>query len=218
FHFLLFEDGLVEWAQFFVYAAACVAAVGVTLRLNRLGLRRQALLYAAFAFGMFFIAGEETAWGQRILGLTTTPALSAINKQDEFTLHNIAPVQATFNFLMLIVSGYGSAAYLANRRLEPKAPYGRVGRRLEQADYLLVPPFFVSSTFMVTFVYKVIRFTLIPESGYTVTRYGEWPELCLALGFFSLAYLNHRRLAAQARRTAQGLEVSAVALAAVKEI
>ena len=50
------------------------------------------------------------------------------------------------------------------------------------------------STFFVMFGYKALRFAFFRESGFTVTRAGEWAELCLALGFSVFALLQWRRL------------------------
>lgn len=46
------------------------------------------------------------------------------------------------------------------------------------------------------FVYKALRLAFFRQSGFTVTRAGEWAELCLALGFSVFALLQWRRLRA----------------------
>jgi hypothetical protein len=38
---------------------------------------------------MFFAAGEELSWGQRIFGLKTPESLAAANEQGELNLHNL---------------------------------------------------------------------------------------------------------------------------------
>jgi hypothetical protein len=190
YRFVTKEDGPIEWAQFFCYALASVAGAGIAFKRFKAGHPWQALLFLGFAFANFFIAGEEIAWGQRIFGLQTPEELKAINHQGEITVHNIQIVQNTFNFVLFLAGLYGSVAYFLN----PKLKMERFG---DQATYLLVPPLFLVPSFLVLFGYKFIRYTVVRSPGFVVTKYGEWPELCLAFGFFVFAWLNYRRLAAQ---------------------
>lgn len=60
-------------------------------------------------------------------------------------------------------------------------------------------PLFTFSSWFVLFSYKLIRFTVLPTSEFTITRYAEWPELCLAFALFRCAWLNYRGLTAQAK-------------------
>ena len=46
-------------------------------------------VYVLGAAALLFVAGEEISWGQRILGFATPDALAALNRQDEFNVHNI---------------------------------------------------------------------------------------------------------------------------------
>ena len=50
------------------------------------------------------------------------------------------------------------------------------------------------------FTYKALRYAFFRESGFTVTRAGEWAEFCLALGFSVFAFLQWRRLGAGRQR------------------
>jgi hypothetical protein len=59
---------------------------------------------------------------------------------------------------------------------------------------LLFPPIFLTAAFFVMFGYKSLRFSFFRESGFTVTRAGEWAEFCLALGFSVFAFLEWRRV------------------------
>src|SRR5689334_659808 len=71
YRFVTMEDGPVEWSQFVFYALACVAGAAVAFKRFQAAHLWQGLLFLGFAVGMFFIAGEEIAWGQRIFGLQT---------------------------------------------------------------------------------------------------------------------------------------------------
>jgi hypothetical protein len=190
YRFVTQEDGPVEWAQILCYTGACIAGTIIAFKRFKAGHPWQALLFAGFALANFFIVGEEIAWAQRILGLETPDDLKAINAQGEITIHNIGRIQDVFNMLMFLAAGYGAVAYFANKQLH-------IERYWDQANYLLVPPLFLVPTFLVAFAYKFIRYTVVRKPGFTVTRYAEVAELCLAFGFFAFAWLNYQRLASK---------------------
>jgi len=197
YRFLLQEDGPVEWAQFIFFSLACVSGVGVAIQRFRAGHRWQALLYVGFALAVFFVAGEEIAWGQRLLDWETPKALKDINLQGETTLHNIRGVLGKVDLVMMLAGAYGAVAFFLNQRVHVEQ-YG------DHANYLLVPPFFLSSAFLLVFLYRLFHLVVWRQSGFTITKYGEWPELCLAFGFFAFAWLNYRRLAAERKSALVG--------------
>ena len=90
-------------------------------------------------------------------------------------------------------------------RSEPGSSAERAsGGRSGLVDFLL-PPIFLTTAFFVMFGYKALRFAFFRESGFTVTRAGEWAEFCLALGFSVFAFLQWRRLGrGRARRAMSG--------------
>ena len=47
------------------------------------------LVYLGLALLFFVGAGEELSWGQRMLGFATPEAISQVNRQEEFNLHNL---------------------------------------------------------------------------------------------------------------------------------
>jgi len=180
------EDSVLEWLQFFGFAVACIFALLCAWRLHASHRSIVALAYLAFALGCFFVAGEEVAWGERVLGYGTPEALEEINEQRETTVHNIDVVQQFTNLTYLIAGLYGSiGAWIVRGR--------NMWRRSDLVD-LLLPPIFLTTAFFVMFAYKALRFAFFRESGFTVTRAGEWAELCLALGFSVFAFLQWRRL------------------------
>jgi hypothetical protein len=186
YRFLTDEDSVLEWPQFFGFAAASVFALLCAGRLR--GARRSllALAYLAFGIGCFFVAGEEIAWGERVIGYGTPEALEEINEQKETTVHNIDVVQQFTNLTYFLAGLYGSIGAWVVR--------ARDGWRRSDLVDLLVPPMFLTTAFFVMFGYKGLRFAFFRESGFTVTRAGEWAEFCLALGFFVFAFLQWRRL------------------------
>jgi hypothetical protein len=194
FRFITDEDSVLEWPQFFGFAAASLFALVCAWRLRRAGRPLVALAYLVFAIGCFVIAGEEIAWGQRILGYGTPESLREINEQEEVTLHNINSVQHLTNIAYLVAGLYGSLCAWFVR--------WRASNRSTDLVDLLMPPLFLTGLFFVMFGYKFVRFAFFPESGFSVTRAGEWAEFCLALGFALFAILQSlrlRRLAASGR-------------------
>ncbi len=193
YRFLLHEDGVVEWAQFICFVVACVAGVGVARFRFRAGHPWQAALFLCLAVVMVFAAGEEISWGQRVLELQTPEYFQLNNKQDEISLHNIGSTLDVFKLAMLLAGATGAVAYLVNRKVHLQWYW-------DQADYLLIPPFFLASSFFFVFAYQLVRHTLLPTSGFTITRYGEWSEFCLAFAIAMFVGLNYWRLATDARR------------------
>lgn len=50
---------------------------------------RKNIFFLLLAVGIFFLAGEEISWGQRIFNIQTPEALSQINIQKELNIHNL---------------------------------------------------------------------------------------------------------------------------------
>ena len=187
YRFLLVEDGPVEWVQFACFLIACLAAAGVAILRTTGGHRLQGLTYALLAVATLFLAGEEIAWGQRILGLETPEALREINQQEEITLHNVGDVLDVLNVVMLGIGLCGFLACVYGDRL-------RLERWGDRANFLFAPPVFLAPSFLMLFFYKLFRFTVWKESGFTITKYGEWFELCLAFALACFVGLNYRLL------------------------
>lgn len=190
FTFITMEDGPLEWPQFFCFAGAAIAGFAVAFKRLRAGHPWQALLFMGFGLATFLIAGEEISWGQRVFGWQTPAELAEINHQGETTVHNIRWVQELLGLLLAFASGIAMILPFVGKKFE-------FGKRWDQGDFLLTPPLFTAPCFFAMFAYKLIRFALFRDSEFTVTKFGEWPELCFAAGLLIFAYLNYRRLASQ---------------------
>lgn len=79
------EDGLFEWGTSLSYFLAFVFFLLTFLKTKNIFI----LLLTCV---MFFGAGEELSWGQRIIGYETPPGMKKLNAQKEFNLHNISLV------------------------------------------------------------------------------------------------------------------------------
>ena len=188
YRFILAEDGPVETVGFLCFAIATVAAGASAARLARGGATAAAILLGLGAVGLVFITGEEIAWGQRMFGIVTPESLAAVNKQNELTLHNISAIQHALTFAMLLVGAWGAAMPLLIAAPCPS---------LEEPGItsLIIPPFFASGAFALTFVYRLVRYTVWRPSGFSITKYAEWIEMSLGFGICVFLLLVYRRLA-----------------------
>ena len=80
--FLGKEDHVFEWLT-----AVCLLATGVFFFLSFKKYRN--FYFLLLAMVMFFGAGEEISWGQRIVGYETPESIKQANVQGEFTIHNL---------------------------------------------------------------------------------------------------------------------------------
>ncbi|MFN2440556.1 MAG: hypothetical protein ABR503_15230 [Chitinophagaceae bacterium] len=104
------EDGLVEWIT---VIGLLMAAFTCFIRVIKLGRHRNWLfLLTSVLFGLilFFGAGEEISWGQRILGIQSPEYFKEKNLQGETNFHNLVLGGVkinmwVFSFLLITVLG-----------------------------------------------------------------------------------------------------------------
>lgn len=177
------EDGPIEWLQFVGLAVSAAYCLAMPFRL--LPQRRKAAgVFLLAGLGMAFVAGEEIAWGQRLLGFQTPEALAEVNEKRETSLHNVDFMAEWFNLGKFAVGMYGTTGCWVLAGL---------ARRRELASWeIFVVPWFLSSSFLVIFVQRVLRWTLLRES---VPRgYGEFDESCFVFGATAFVVLAWQRL------------------------
>jgi hypothetical protein len=83
------EDGIVEWLTVLGLLLGCIVSFRRFFKLMR---KRTAwFLLVTFLIGLvlFFGAGEEISWGQRILGLKSPEFFNKNNAQHETNFHNL---------------------------------------------------------------------------------------------------------------------------------
>ncbi len=83
------EDGIAEWLT-----VAGLLSGSVVCLIRFVGLFRKKskwFLFVTFCIGLFlfFAAGEEVSWGQRIFGIQTPEYFEKHNSQQELNLHNL---------------------------------------------------------------------------------------------------------------------------------
>lgn len=203
YRYLTAEDGPIEWLGFACFAFAGIMGFRIARLCWRSDRRRVAILYGIFALGMIFAAGEEISWGQRVLDIETPEILEEINKQEELNIHNIGDTLKVLNIIQLGMGAAGAAAYLLNEVVD-------LGTLLKVDSFLFVPPLFLSTWFLAVFVFRFVRLFFWRDSGFTITKYGEWTEMCLAVGLALFTWLVARRLthASTAHAAAPALEIN----------
>jgi hypothetical protein len=174
------EDRLLEWIQVALFVAAGVFSARAALECAlQLGYAMSAGV-AVVALLLFFAAGEEIAWGQRLLGFETPTEWRSRNVQGETTVHNVSVLRWGFHSLTLALGIYGTAApllqaYAGNRR-----------RRLPEK---LVPPLFLTSYFLVVAGGMTLYLSQIFVGDVMIIKFSEFWETCLAVAIAWHLYL-----------------------------
>src|SRR5687768_8139973 len=91
------EDGPIEWLQFAGLAVSSALCLAIGCRLAAQRRLLAAVLYSLLGLGLAFVAGEEIAWGQRLLGFETPVALAEVNEKREMSVHNVGSLSDLFN-------------------------------------------------------------------------------------------------------------------------
>jgi hypothetical protein len=168
---MVLEDHFVENTQFFVILFASPLAV-ITARLLWSKNRLLSTIYILLGLTSIFIAGDEISWGQRILHFQTPSNISVHNNQNEFTVHNLDEFAKYTWGGYLTLSIYGSFSWLLFKTLPKKWKY-----------YLsyLSPPWFVSSFFILSFIYNLFS---NPTTPTYIREWSEPSELIMYGGIF----------------------------------
>jgi hypothetical protein len=196
--FLAQEDGFFEDLTAICFLAACVLFFLSFLRSRNIFL-------LCLAFVVFFGAGEEISWGQRILGFKTPDSLAAVNVQHEFNIHNIAifndrdlnKVKKTgwhrlleINILYRVFSmGFlvGVPLFFYHIRLQPVT-----NRKIRMP----VPPVTIGIFFFISWaIFYSLKYAILPR-GRSVEYYlttGEIFEFTAAYVYFMAALYFYRR-------------------------
>jgi hypothetical protein len=97
------EDGIVEWLTVLGLLLGCYVCLARFFRLN--GKRNWWFLTVVLVLGimLFFAAGEEISWGQRILGLKSPEFFNKNNAQHETNFHNLIVDGVKLNKLIFSV-------------------------------------------------------------------------------------------------------------------
>ena len=200
YHTFTHEDGICEWLQELFFILALVEAVRARSGYARVGRRLPATLYLVAIGGLFFLAGEEISWGQRIFGWST-PEEFAGNRQGETTLHNMGAAQDVVGWVLLLIGIWGGVLPRLLRK----------GGMLDRWRADLQP--FVPSEhhipyFLPMLFWRIYRniFPLPASHTYAIVQLNEPLELIMAIGFW--LFFRERRRETRAAASAVRAEAS----------
>lgn len=188
FKFLIQEDGFLESFQFILYFSASVTSFLTAIFMMGKKKRMYSLLFFLLAVGLFFIAGEEISWGQRIFQIQTPEALMRINVQKETTIHNISFFQSKLDYVYMLIGLWGCLAWVIVKKFLPK---------LFKQYYLIFPtPLLFFYFFAILRFYFLNKFVTFYYQLFTFERtgIGQWQEVSetiLAFGFTAFAVLSY---------------------------
>jgi hypothetical protein len=197
FAWIIAENSLVEWGQFFLLVVATCLFSWIGLHL----LRRNNVLgfvYIVVAAGALFVTGEEISWGQGVFHWNPDNRLTSTNFQGETNLHTgVAHGPTVYGFIL--ISAYGMLA--------PLIAYV-VARRRGRALSLFVPPLALIPAFFVPFAYRTIRTIFepherIPRYAFDIVRFAEYAELTLYFGVCVIGILTWRLVVRRGHSTHQ---------------
>lgn len=183
--FLIFskEDGLFENLQVILYLAASLFFMLGAIKSYRQMPAIKTLVLIGLSVMLFFVAGEEISWGQRIFNIEIPKIAMEYNAQKEINLHNIKGITAYQYMYYIVFSFVLLSAWVFEKRLTKKF---RILRNL-------FPKWYLSLFFLPIFVFYV-HMNFLNGSRW---EWQEFAELMLSLGLFLYAqgqFTQHSRV------------------------
>ena len=117
YHAMIQEDSLLEYAQFWCYAAAGLLSLWAALRFKASGLVWHAGAALLVGLALLAVAGDEISWGERLWGYQLPEFFATYNAQHEVSLHNLKPVQSHLHALYMLVGLGLSLGWLVKDKL-----------------------------------------------------------------------------------------------------
>lgn len=179
------ENHPIELATFFILIIGGIYGLKFAVHLKR---REEGVLifgfYVLFSLGLLLFALEEIAWGQWFFGFNTPEFISRLNKQNEFTFHNITSLHAPFEYLRVAIGISGLMCILLSR----KPRFRKIG-----APAILLPWFL----WIIAIAVLDLHNLYIPRRKLPffrlVVALNEMLELLIASAGFLYIWLNRRR-------------------------
>lgn len=186
FRVLIKDDHLIEYAQFFLLIISSI----LSIFLRKFWWKKQiflGLIFLFIAFALFFMAGEEISWGQRIFNIETPEQLAERNLQNELTVHNIDSLFGLVYRIYMIIGFIGSTAWIFFKFIKKY-----LSKNLKIIASNLIPDWYLSPYFAVAFFYNLERIYLNPRTGEALWE--EPMELLLILGITVFLFIKFLRV------------------------
>lgn len=97
------EDGIVEWLTVLGLILGCIVCVSRFFLLRKLRTTWFLIVTIGLAVMLFFAAGEEISWGQRIFHIKSSEFFKERNSQGETNLHNLVVDGVKLNKLIFSI-------------------------------------------------------------------------------------------------------------------
>jgi hypothetical protein len=164
------EDQIFEWMTFFFFLAASFVFVFLYLKSKN-------LFFLLLFIALFFAAGEEISWGQRLLNIETPQKFMEKNVQDELTIHNLdlfstvessGKVKTGLEKLLTMNFIFRLATILFGILLPFGVYHFGFLKRLTKRIKLPVPPISLGIFFLINWIiYRVLHSNILsPEHGF----------------------------------------------------
>lgn len=185
------EDGWLENGQEALFIVAVFLSASICSTLLRQQRKQWALLYGLLALGLFWVAGEEISWGQRLFGFQTTAWFEAHNVQREMTLHNLPGVIDLLGFVNKI--GIISVCLLSPLlwRLD-ESRQRRWAIRLWMPHPVLIPSWLCALSYRSLREWYLWRHPDQTHVSYVVSKLQEPKELIFAAAIVIFLWFVHR--------------------------
>ncbi len=179
-HQIAKEDNLIENFQAIFLLLSGVFSLVISLKY----IPKQKMLSSVFlilALGLFFTAGDEISWGQRIFGIQSPEYFLKTNAQNELTIHNHTSVHGETPYAFAAVGAYGAFTFIFVKLFS--------GFFKKHKKFLvLIPGWYLFPYFFAGFFYNF--YTKLGD--HTIGDWSEPTELMLYLGvFFYVLVLYH---------------------------
>ena len=176
---LLGEGGILEYLQALIlFASAWMSwLISKDLR-KRLSMRLPSVIYAIISLIMLFVGLEEIAWGQILFGWKTPENISAVNAQNQTTLHNLDFFQNHLDLNLFLVSVVLLVLVLWRPSIRWIRTTSLDGNRIANSNFF-IPRYFWPLFFCAAF----LSYFVATESGTEVVINidQEWAEFLLYL-------------------------------------
>ena len=106
------EDGIIEYSTAFFLLFGSLISLFLFVKSIKNKRFLITLTSLMFFVGLFFVAGEEISWGQRIFQIETTDYFKEKNMQGELNLHNLKIAGLRINLILAKVLSFLLVFYL----------------------------------------------------------------------------------------------------------
>lgn len=197
FRILANEDGIAELLRWVSLVVLAVIYLGLAVALWRHGQRLPAALYMAATLAVIFTAGEEIAWGQRIVHWIAPGTYDDISYQGETNLQTVASFLKVSNLVVMAAAFVGAVLPLVRWSVWRD-------RVRSIAGYALIPPAALIPAFTLEFTYRAIRLLFLPTPRNTLTKFSEITELSFHIALVVFGLLAWRVIIGGWRPIARG--------------